>query len=104
MGEVARIVFHQLRDQLEISLCERHIDLAGGCIFGEVTSRRQAPIKRKGLRGARLIARLIEQVTQSPSCQRGFGSLRVSEHLTQGAGRLTALARSSRNVDQAHQL
>src|SRR6187551_1245868 len=67
VGKVARIVFDQLRDQLEVTLCERHIDLASGRIFGEVAGRRQAPIQCKGLRGARLIARLIEQVTQSPS-------------------------------------
>ena len=104
MGEVARIVFHQLRDELRIAFRERHVDLASGCIFGEVAGGRQAPIQRKGLRGAGLIPSLIQQVAQGPGGERRFGGFRVGEHLAQRARRLAALAGRACDVHQAHQL
>ena len=62
VGEVSRIIFHQLRHELGIASGQRHIDLTSGHIFGEVTRGRQAPIEREGLRRARLVPGLVEQI------------------------------------------
>jgi len=103
MGEVSRIIFHQLRHELGITSGKRHIDLTSGRIFGEVTRGRQAPIEREGLRRAGLVPRLIEQIAQCPGGQGRLGGFRMREHLPERARGLPALTRGAGHVDQAHQ-
>ena len=98
MGEVSRIIFHQLRRELDVAFTERGIDLASGCIFGEVTRRRQAPIERERLRRARLVARLIEQIAERPRRERRFWGFRMRHNLSQSADGLAALAAGARNI------